>query len=168
MGANPYFYFTPYREDIGAALQALREQEFRAGRYDPALSMATPPTYTFLLPFPPDETWPRPGAQHATIEEAVEAGDASGTGSILDIAQIAPGPDYSVACALSDDTLVALFGTSQPDRNLLEDVLINQTSAAPAEVDEFWESIDRGQARYIVVYADGRPSEIFFLGYSFD
>src|SRR5262245_35720339 len=125
MGAHPYFYFTPYQKDIGAALDALRQQEFKAGRYDPALSMATPPTYAFQLPFPPDETWPRPGAQHASIEEAMEAADASGTGSILDIAQITADPDYAAACALPDDMLVAIFGTSQPSRSLVEDVLIN-------------------------------------------
>ncbi|MBE9040177.1 hypothetical protein IQ235_05145 [Oscillatoriales cyanobacterium LEGE 11467] len=33
MGGNPWHYFTPYRADINSALQALREQEFRAGRY---------------------------------------------------------------------------------------------------------------------------------------
>jgi hypothetical protein len=168
MGAHPYFYFTPYQKDIDAALQALREQEFKAGRYDPALSTATPPVFAFQLRFPPDETWPRPGAQHASIEEAMEAGDASGTGSILDIAQITPDPDYAAACALSDDTLVAIFGTSQPNRSLLEDVLIKHGSSASGAVDEFWESIDRGQARYIVVYADGGPDEIFFVGYSWD
>ena len=168
MGAHPYFYFTPYQKDIGAALAALREQEFRAGRYDPALSMATPPVFTFQLRFPPDETWPRPGAQHASIDAAMEAADASGTGSILDIAQIMPGPDFCAACALPDATLVALFGTSQPSRNLLEDVLIKERSPASGAVDEFWNSIERGQARYIVTYADGRPSEIFFVGYSWD
>jgi len=168
MGANPYFYFTTYREDIGAALQALREQEFRAGRYDPALMMATPPTYTFQLSFPPDATWPHPGAQHASIDEAVEAGEESGTGSILDIGRIAPEPDFSAACPLADDALVALFGTRQPSRDLVEGVLIREGWPVAAPVDDFWNSIERGQARYIIVYADGKPSEIFFVGYSWD
>ena len=168
MGANPYFYFTPYQGDIDAALQALREQEFRAGRYDPALMMATPPTYTFQLSFPPDETWPRPGAQHASIDEAVEAGEESGTGSILDIGRIAKEPDFCAACPLSNDALVALFGTSEPSRNRVEEVLIKERWPVAAPVDEFWNSIDRGQARYIIVFANGKPTEIFFVGYSFD
>lgn len=50
--------------------------------------------------------------QHASIDEAIEAADADGTRSMLDI--------------------------------------------------------DRGQGVYIVAYRDGKPSEIFFAGYSFD
>jgi hypothetical protein len=33
MGAKPWDHFTPYLADINAALQSLKEQEFRAGRY---------------------------------------------------------------------------------------------------------------------------------------
>ena len=60
MGASPYFYFTPYQDDIHAALQALREKEFEAGRYDPAMQMAEPPSYMFLFAFPPDDRVPGP------------------------------------------------------------------------------------------------------------
>ena len=60
MGANPYFYFTPYQENIQRALDQLREQEFRAGHYDPAMSMADPPRYMFEMQFPPDAGWSSP------------------------------------------------------------------------------------------------------------
>jgi hypothetical protein len=73
MGANPYFYFTPYQKDIQAALEALREQEFKAGRYSPAMSMADPPSYMFAFKFPPDDTSPAPGARHNSIGEAIDA-----------------------------------------------------------------------------------------------
>ena len=51
VGAHPYFYFTPYQKDIHAALQALREREFKAGRYDPAMQMTDPPSYMFQMRF---------------------------------------------------------------------------------------------------------------------
>jgi hypothetical protein len=34
--------------------------------------------------------------------------------------------------------------------------------------DALWEYIERGMARYVIVYADGAPDAIFFAGYSFD
>jgi len=34
MGATTWDYFTPYEDDAGAALQRLREQVFREGRYE--------------------------------------------------------------------------------------------------------------------------------------
>jgi hypothetical protein len=37
MGGHPWFYFVDYEPDVNAALQKLRQQEFRAGRYNPAI-----------------------------------------------------------------------------------------------------------------------------------
>src|SRR5260370_6970923 len=103
MGATASLYFTAYQKDIQATLDSLREQEFKAGRYDPAMSMADPPSFMFAFKFPPDETSPAPGAQHNSIEEAIDAGaeSGSGTGSILHIMRISTEPDYSPACAFS-------------------------------------------------------------------
>jgi hypothetical protein len=162
MGASPYFYFTPYQQDVQAALDGLREQEFRAGRYDPAMSMADPPSYMFQFRFPPSAGSPAPGARHASIEEAVAAGEADGTRSILDIERIAEEPDFAAACALPPDQLIALFGTAEPTRERVEKVLIKEGG------DGFWEEIRRGHARYIILYGDAGPQEIFFAGYSVD
>jgi hypothetical protein len=166
MGANPYFYFTLYRKDIQAALDALRQREFTAGRYDPAMQAADPPSYMFQFNFPPDDTSPAPGAQHNSIEEAIDAGAESGTRSILDIMQITDEPDYFAACPLSSDHLMELFGTTQPTRDLIEQVLIGSGNR---DFDwKFWEQIDRGQGRYIVVYENSEPRELFFAGMSWD
>lgn len=163
MGANPYFYFTPYQADIDAALQVLRQQEFAAGRYDPAMQKANPPSFMFMFRFPPNETSPCPGAQHASIEEAIDAGAESGTGSILDIYQVAEKADYGAACPLPTAELESLFGTTQPNRNQVEAALARGPSA-----DAFWSRIERGQARYIVIYTGHEPNEILFAGYSWD
>jgi hypothetical protein len=92
----------------------------------------------------------------ATIEEVLENMDEDGTGSILDITRIADEPDFCAVAPLPADELVRLFGTNQPTREMIERNL------------DFYEDIDRGQGIYIIAYKDGKPSEIFFGGYSFD
>jgi hypothetical protein len=173
MGSHPFYYFTPYQEDIRAALQVLREKEFKAGRYDPAMQMGSPPSYMFQMVFPPDEALPSPGAKHRSIDEAREAAEESGTGSILDLDRITNTPDFCAACRLPDDDLDKLFATRQPTRELLQRVLVEGEPIGDDDdvedpVELFWEQIDRGQGRYIVVYENSKPSEIFFVGYSFD
>ena len=167
MGAHPYFYFTPYQKDIQGALQALREREFKAGRYDPAMRRAAPRAYMFQMRFPPDESWPTPGAQHASIEEAIEASEESGTGSILDLSRVGSAPDLFTVCPLDDQELMQLFGTTKPTHDLLDSALINPKPGHEA-AGVFWDGIGRGEGRYIVIYAGSEPCELFFVGYSFD
>lgn len=92
----------------------------------------------------------------STPEEAMEMADADGTGSILDIQRITSQPDFCCAAPFSSNELQAYFGTETPTR---QDVLKN---------DMFWDDLERGQARYVVVYDDGKPTQLFFAGYSFD
>jgi hypothetical protein len=92
----------------------------------------------------------------SSIEEALEIADADGTASILDIQQIADEPDYSCAAPFTASELKTYFGSDRPTRDQVE------------ASEDFWEELERGQARYAIVYADGKPSEIYFAGYSFD
>ena len=139
----------PYQQDIGAALQALRQREFEAGRYYPVMHFPS-------RHMPPGPGSPAPGRRHDSIEEALEDADADGTRSILDIERVAEAPDYGVAARVSDDMVVALYGTAHPAR-----------AQVLAEMD-FLEDIERGQAVYLVLYEGERPSEILFAGYSYD
>ena len=132
MGAEPWDYFVPYEANIQAALEKLREREFRAGRFRGSED------------------------QPSTIEEALENMDADGTGSILDIERVGEEADFCTVVPLSKETLLDLFDTEQPTRELIE-----RNTA-------FYEDIERGQGVYIIAYQDGKPSEIFFGGYSFD
>lgn len=132
MGAEPWDYYVPYEDDIQAALDKLREREFRAGR------------------FRGSELRP------ATIEEALDNMDADGTGSILDIDHVADEPDFCAVAPLPREELLRLFGTDKPTRAMIEGNL------------DLYEDIDRGQGVYIIAYENGRPSGIFFAGYSFD
>ena len=56
----------------------------------------------------------------------------------------------------SPGELKTYFGTDRPTRADVE------------QSEEYWEDLERGQARYAVVYANNAPSEIYFAGYSFD
>jgi hypothetical protein len=146
MGAHPWFYFVPYEKDIAKGLEALREREFRAGRYNPSEP---------LPGFPVD---PRrlPGSKHPSIEAARAAASANGTRSILDMTRISPRPDFGAVAPLDDAELMDLFGTIKPTRADIE------TSEA------IFEQIERGQGIYIVVYEDNEPSQVYFAGYSYD
>jgi len=149
MGGEPYYYFVPYQQDIGAALQALRRREFEAGRYNPA--MPFPSRY---LPLGPES--PAPGRQHDSIEEALEDSDADGTRSILDIERVSDTPDFSVATRLSDESLISLYGTTRPSRDQVEEEMA------------FLDDIERGYCVYVILYQGDTPSEILFAGYSYD
>ena len=147
MGGHPWFYFVEYEPDLNAALRKLREREFLAGRYNPAVDFPE---------FPVGPQSPAPGARHDSIEEALEDADADGTRSILDMERVGDVPDYSVVAPLPKEELRNLFGTDRPTREMVE------------SSDELFDALERGQGVYVVVYDGGRPSEIFFAGYSFD
>jgi hypothetical protein len=147
VGGHPWFYFVGYEPDIDAALQKLRRREFDAGRYNPAVDFPD---------FPVTDESPAPGAQHDTIEEAQEDADADGTRSILDMERVADAADFGTVAPLARETLLELFGTTEPTREIVEGS------------DELYGVLERGQGVYIIVYEGGRPSEIFFAGYSYD
>jgi hypothetical protein len=149
MGGHPYYYVVPYQQDVERALAVLRENEFRAGRYYPAM-----PRLTFGAP---DFWQQRPGARHASIHDAMDDADACGTRSILDVIGVGDQPDYGVAAPLTEAELAALLDTATPTRARVEERL-----------GDLLEDIERGQCRYVILYADGRPSEILFAGYSYD
>jgi hypothetical protein len=148
MGGHPWFYFVEYEPDVNAALQKLREREFQAGRYNPVVDFPE---------FPVTPQSPAPGAQHDSIEEAFEDADADGTRSILDMERVEDSSDFNAVAPMSEEDLVAFFGTDKPTRRMIEDN------------DDLFEPLERGKGVYVIAYDDGgQPSEIFFAGYSFD
>jgi hypothetical protein len=92
----------------------------------------------------------------SSIDEALEIADADGTASILDIMQISDTPDFCCAAPFTKSELTNYFGTERPTRADIEGS------------EDYWEDMERGQARYAVCYANGTPAEIYFAGYSFD
>ncbi len=145
MGGNPYHYVVPLHGDLQGTLDWLRAREFRAGRYHP------------VLMFPLDDPSATPGAQHASIGAACDAAAENGTRSILDIARIGDEEDYGVASPVDVEDVETYCGTARPSRE-----------AALARLSKLMAYIDRGQARYLILYDDGEPTEVLFMGYSYD
>lgn len=98
------------------------------------------------------------GAEYgpSSPDEALEMMDTEGTASILDILQVTPAPDFCCAAPFSSEELQEYFGTDKPTRGDLDGG------------DMFWDDLERGQARYVTVYEDEEPKELYFVGYSFD
>ena len=147
MGGHAYYYTVPYDGDLEQALDDLREREFRAGRYNPAMR---------LIDFPIAANSPAPGPRHATIEDALAASGAEGTRSILDIHAIGDAPDFSTAGPLPPEVLRGLYGTERPTR------------AAVESDDSFAEDIERGTAAYVLLYEGDTPTAVYFTGCSCD
>jgi hypothetical protein len=129
MGAEFWSYFVPYQEDIRAALETLREQEFRAGRfYQP--TEVQPGFFGRIFDRPPSKP-KRP----TSIREAIKIADtnATGTRSILDMERISERPDCGAVSPVPPDELQRLLGTQQPTREMIE------------RSEELFERVDRGQ-----------------------
>jgi hypothetical protein len=147
MGAHPYWYFVPYKENIQEALDDLRNREFAAGRYNPVTPFPS---------FPVTDDEINSNAEYGSIVEAREAAAEEGTRSILDLDRIAATADIFALTALDKDSLFDLYDTDCPTRDQVEEKM------------GFLEDVERGQGIYIVIYEDNLPSEILFSGYSFD
>jgi len=91
-----------------------------------------------------------------TPEAAFELTEADGTRSILDISRVSDQPDFCCAAPLSSEELERYFDTQKPTKVMLQ------------EADQFWENLERGMARYVILYEGDEPKEIYFAGYSFD
>ena len=89
-------------------------------------------------------------------QEAMAMMEEEGTGSILDIMQVSQQPGFCCAAPLSAAELQQYFGTVRPTRTQV------------AQNYEWAESIERGHCRYVVLYDNDAPTEIYFFGYSFD
>ena len=146
MGGHPWWYLVPYEKDVAGSLEALRQREFKAGRYNPAEDF---PRFPVNLSH-------APGCRHSSIDEAREESDADGTRSILDVSRVGGKPDYDVVAPFDDGELMEFFGTTKPTAEDLEDC------------DVLFEQLERGQGRYVVVYDNDRPAQVFFAGYSYD
>jgi hypothetical protein len=88
-----------------------------------------------------------------------------GTRTILDIFFVSEAPAPCAASPADESVIQHAFGTPRPTRAQIEAALSDGESAG---FEEFMAQIGRGEARYVVVFRDGQPEEIFFAGFSFD
>lgn len=146
MGGHPWWYLVPYEKGVADSLETLRQREFKAGRYSPAEDFPR---------FPVDLSH-APGCRHSSIDQAREDSDADGTRCILDVSRVGDEPDYDVVAPFDDGELMEFFDTTKPTAEDVEDC------------DALFEQLERGQGRYVIVYDNDRPTQVFFTGYSYD
>jgi hypothetical protein len=169
MGSQPYYYFCSYQEDFDTALQNLRQNEFEAGRYNPAMYELDLSMSSFA--FPPGSNSASPGAKHSSIEEAFKAGGPEGTGSILDVQRISETPEFMASALLPPEFLLRFFKTEKPTRELVESVIIREEVLDDDDLDsldawdDFADLVETPGGCHFIVYAGDQPSEIFFMGY---
>ncbi len=80
-----------------------------------------------------------------------------GTCSILDVGSLGPAPAPGVAGPFPRKTLEAALGTARPTLAQVE-----------AGAGELYEALGRGCAGYVVAYEGGKPTQVVFLGHSYD
>jgi hypothetical protein len=167
MGASGWTYFVPYQADIPKALQQLREEVFHRGAYfKPAqfygsllddqqvLQELSPEVREFLIA---DVKKRRSQSEPSSIEELIEMNGESGTHSILDIEEVSSAPAFGVVAPLTNRQSAEIFGTDKPTRSMVKEKLLEIQSLRST-----W------QGTYIVLYKDGIPDEILFIGSSGD
>jgi hypothetical protein len=179
MGASCWAYFVAYQSDVGKALQELRQEEFRKGKYyrvgvrseliaelentlrrpdlDPNPEIHAYLQREYRAHLKRLKSLPEPTTVEERIEELIVVNDDSGTHSIIDIHGISSTPRFGMAAPLPRSDLVDLFGTDKPTRSMVEglqDRLVSLRS--------------RWMGTYVVVFKDGVPDEIYFAGNSGD
>lgn len=146
MGASPWVYFVPYQSDVAQAFETLREREFTAGRYYPAMEE---------LPVVIDPSVEGPGCQHPSIRDAFRSAGACGTRSILDMVGTSEEAEICTVSPLEDEILIDLYETEKPTYEQVRDL-------------QALDSLDRLQGCYVIVYREDKPDQIMFAGYSAD
>ncbi len=96
VGAEPYQYVVPFEDDAQAALEKLRAEVFRTGRYRGA------------------NRGPK------TVDAALEMAGDSGTASILDISRVQPEPDYCCAAPFTSAEIERYFSVAEPTVEMVE------------------------------------------------
>ena len=93
----------------------------------------------------------------ATMEELIAAFPEEGTCSVIDVSEISDEPGIGRAGPFPADVLKEAFGTVHPTKVQVEEGM-----------QKLFDLLERGYAAYVVCFAKGKPSEVLFLGYSFD
>lgn len=169
MGASAWIYFVPYQPDINKALQALREEVFRSGKYFKMQHSAWDDD-NITVPLPPEliDALREEANYYASLpepkspDELLHYNAAAGTHSIIDITRVSTSPEFGSASPLTPQELFTIFGTEKPTRAVIDKIGENQLFTHVTELRQRWEGA------YIIVYKDEQPDEILFIGFSGD
>ncbi|NUP34038.1 MAG: hypothetical protein HOV66_30100 [Streptomycetaceae bacterium] len=148
MGASGWWYVTPYQEDFGQALGALRAEVLASGDYVDPSKWGMPALRS------PDDLFEN--------EIYWEFLGACGTHSVLDVNRVIDAeaePGFGTVRPAGPEAILERYGTDQPTRDDLAD---------PDEQLPMMDTMPRWSGSCMVLYADGVPDEIVFWGVSGD
>jgi len=171
----------PYQHDVGAALQQARWDAYRRGDYyreppsEEARAMGEEEYVAGCIAWIKasvpadlaDAEWSGDQFRHqwraarvvvTSPDTLLEAQPFSGTHSVIDMTQVADEPGYNTVAPAPPEYLLELFGTTQPAASAVESAI----EAAAMH------GFGRWHGMYLLAYADGAPTEIFFVGHSGD
>lgn len=74
-------------------------------------------------------------------------------GCLLDVTGVDAEPGYGLTGPFSDEALVKVLGTARPSRRVFKQ-----------KGDDLFELLDRGQCGHLLLWKDGKPSHVAFLG----
>jgi hypothetical protein len=159
MGGCFWDYFVPYDDDVGTALQKLRNEVFRTGKYSHSRIDPSDEDLEEL----PDLAEEEPVKEPESIEELLEQEAENGTNSILDITHVSEEPEFSAVSPMPPERIYEIFGTEKPTREMVEG-----KRGYPELTDENPLANEGWRGAYFTVYRDGKPDEIYFVGSSGD
>jgi hypothetical protein len=164
MTSTAWGYLVPYQEDIQLALSTIQQEVFQRGEFFTELGD--------LLAFLKSEQ-----TQYASLEKIeqikarinvleqepipvtipalIQKSGEVGTHSIIDMQGISNEPKENHISPLTDGEIEEYFGHKQPTLSMLE-----QNNNNILNLCEQW------QGRYLLVYENERPVDIFFIGIS--
>ncbi|MEU7866357.1 hypothetical protein [Dactylosporangium sp. NPDC049140] len=145
MGASGWDYLVPFAGSVATTLERLRADVFAAGDY-----------YT-----PRGEDHPKPATEEELWSD--EWVQESMTHSILDVFEVGSG----------DPTGFEALGKTFEVTEAECERIFGTPRATPADLARGFDALEplltmRGVGRHVVGYADGRPDQVLFFGYSGD
>lgn len=99
-----------------------------------------------------------PGKKPSSLDALIENMPESGTRSILDMLKVSDNPEILAVSPFPLEELTEILGTGKPNHKVVATHLGDLVQAIGA----------RGEGRFIVVYKENKPNELFFFGISID
>ena len=93
---------------------------------------------------------------YGSLEEALEATETDGTSTVLDLTRLGDEAESGQCWQLSEDDLQKHFGSATPTKAVVDE-----------KVGTLLEQLEHGEALCVVAYANGRPAEVLFAGWSY-
>ena len=94
---------------------------------------------------------------YESVDEALEATEADGTASVIDITGFVEEPEAAHCWELTAEECAEHLGAEKPTRAAIEE-----------KIDGLVEGLGRGESLCVVAWKKEKPEAVYFAGWSFD